>query len=158
MRLSKEAALEKAKHYCAYQERSHQEVRDKLYSLGLFKADVEEVLSNLISSSFLDEERFAIQFASGKFRIKNWGRIKIRHALKMKQVSDFNIRKALDLIDQREYEAILGKLASRKFDSLRNEPYPLRRGKTSQYLLQKGFERSAIHTIVEQLGPDKPCT
>ena len=87
MRFSKEVTLQKAKHYCKYQERSHQEVRNKLYALGLCKADVEELLSNLISEHYLDEERFALQYVSGKFRIKKWGRIKIREGLKLKQVS-----------------------------------------------------------------------
>ena len=90
---SKEEALQKAKQYCAYQERSHSEVKEKLYSFGLYKKDVDELLSELISENYLNEERFAIMFAGGKFRIKQWGRIKIKYALKQKQVSEYCIKK-----------------------------------------------------------------
>ncbi|MEJ7684971.1 MAG: RecX family transcriptional regulator [Segetibacter sp.] len=75
-RLTKEQALEKIKQYCGYQERCHSEVKDKLYSYGLQKNEVDEIISQLIENNYLNEERFAIQFAGGKFRMKNWGRKK----------------------------------------------------------------------------------
>src|ERR1700754_4898085 len=87
--LSKEQALQKLRHYCAYQERCHAEVKEKLYSFGLRKQMVEESIAQLI------EERFAIQFAGGKFRMKQWGRVKIKHALKQKQVSTYCINRAM---------------------------------------------------------------
>ena len=77
-RISPEKAMQKLKHYCGYQERSHLEVKQKLYSLGLMKKEVEELISRLIEEGYLNEERFAIHFASGKLRIKGWGRQKIR--------------------------------------------------------------------------------
>jgi regulatory protein len=104
---SKEEALQKAKHYCAYQERCHSEVKEKLYSLGMNKKEVDELLSELISDNYLNEERFAILFAGGKFRIKQWGRIKIKYALKQKQVSEYCIKKALAAIYERDYNKTL---------------------------------------------------
>ena len=86
--LSPEKALQKAESYCSYQERSQQEVRDKIYSWGLLRNDVENILSTLITSGFLKEERFASAFTRGKFRIKKWGRNKIREALRGKKVSE----------------------------------------------------------------------
>ena len=74
-------ALPKIKQYCAYQERSHSEIKDKLYGFGLRKNEVEEILATLIEENYCNEERFAEQFAGGKFRMKQWGRIKIRRAL-----------------------------------------------------------------------------
>ena len=81
-RLTKEQGLEKIKPYCAYQERCHREVKEKLYSYGLRKAEVEEILSFLIEENYLNEERFAVQFAGGKFRIKQWGKKKIQYEFK----------------------------------------------------------------------------
>jgi regulatory protein len=75
--LTKEQALQKARHYCGYQERSHAEVKEKLYSFGLRRQEVEESLSQLIEEDYLNEERFAQQFAGGHFRMKQWGRVKI---------------------------------------------------------------------------------
>ena len=81
VRIGKEQAIQRIRHYCAYQERAQQEVRDKLYELGMTMDEVEEIMSDLIAENFLNEERFAVQFAGGHFRIKGWGKVKIQHAL-----------------------------------------------------------------------------
>src|SRR6187549_1978004 len=93
--ITPEKALQKAENYCAYQERSQQEVRDKIYSWGLHRNDVENIISKLITDGFLKEERFAQAYARGKFRIKKWGRNKIREALRGKKVPDSLINKSL---------------------------------------------------------------
>ncbi len=79
VRIGKEQAIQRIRHYCAYQERAQQEVRDKLYELGMTMDEVEEIMSDLIAENFLNEERFALQFAGGHFRIKGWGKVKIQH-------------------------------------------------------------------------------
>src|SRR5690606_33190020 len=96
-----EQALQKIKQYCAYQERCHSEVRDKLYSFGLRQSEVEEMITLLIVENYLNEERFAIHFAGGKFRMKQWGKHKIKQALKLRKVSDYCINKALKDIDSK---------------------------------------------------------
>jgi len=103
-------ALEKLRSYCAYQERSQQEVRDKLYSLGMTKDEVEQGLTALITEGFVNEGRFAEAYARGKHRTKRWGRIKIRVGLKRHGVSDACIKRALDNLSDQEYLATLGKL------------------------------------------------
>src|SRR4051812_46425387 len=103
-------ALLKAQKYCAYQERSQQEVRDKVYSWGLHRNEVESIISELIVSGYLKEERFAVAFAGGKFRIKGWGKIKIKQALKLKSVPEKVINIALNEIDDRDYKKTLKKL------------------------------------------------
>lgn len=113
--------LQKAKHYCAYRERCHSEVREKLYSLRLHKNEVEQLLTQLIEEKFLNEERFAIAYAGGKFRIKNWGKEKIRYALKQKQVSAYCIRKALNSIGNSDYDKIFILVADKKLQLLKSE-------------------------------------
>src|SRR5690606_26754360 len=93
--LTPEQALQKLKHYCAYQERSHSEVVEKLYSLGVWKREHDAIIASLIEEGYLNEERFAIAFAGGKFRMKKWGRTKIKYELKQRQVSEYSIKKAL---------------------------------------------------------------
>jgi len=88
-RLSGEQALQKLRQYCGYQERCHQEVKEKLYSLGIREADQGTLIATLIEENYLNEERFAIAFAGGKFRIKEWGKNKIRYELRQRQVSDY---------------------------------------------------------------------
>ena len=88
-------ALLKMQSWCAYQERCQHDARNKLYELGLWPEAVENIIVKLIEENFINEERFAIQFAKGKFNIKKWGRIKIKQELKQKRVSDYCLKKAL---------------------------------------------------------------
>lgn len=149
---SKEQALQKAKQYCAYQERCHSEVKEKLYSLGMHKNEVDELLSELISENYLNEERFAIQFAGGKFRIKQWGRIKIKHALKYKQVSDYCIKKALASINETDYRNTLQKLFDQKLKTLKAEKNIfIKKRKLQDHLIQKGFETALVQHLIAGL-------
>ena len=144
-RTSPETALKKLKHFCGYQERCHADVKEKLYSLGLFKQEVESVISQLIEEGYLNEERFAIQFASGKSRIKNWGTQKIRYALRQKGVSDFCINKALKSLDGTDYINGFNRLALKKWTTLRSEKNIFaKKKKWQQFLLQRGFDLSMI--------------
>jgi regulatory protein len=147
--LTIEQALQKARHYCAYQDRCHSEVKEKLYALGLGKKDVEEALSRLIEDNYLNEERFAIQFAGGRFRMKRWGRVKIRYELKQKQIGEYLIKKALAAIDEEDYGQALTRLAADKWEALRDETNVfVRRKKVQDFLLQRGFEAGLIAEAV----------
>ena len=149
--LTKEQALQKLKHYCGYQERSHKEVKEKLYSYGLHRQETEESISQLIEEGYLNEERFAIQYAGGKFRMKQWGKVKIKYELKQKQVGDYCIKKALQQIDEDDYLQTLQKLAEQKWTLLRGEKniYTKKR-KLQDYLLQKGFEGDKVSEMVKK--------
>jgi regulatory protein len=151
--LTKEQALQKLRHYCAYQERCHMEVKEKLYSFGLRKQMVEESISQLIEEDYLNEERFAIQYAGGKFRMKQWGRVKIKHALQQKQVSTYCINKAMKEIDDDDYEKTLHKLAEQKWNLVTGEGVNLfvKMSKTTDYLLQKGYEAELVRGVVQEL-------
>lgn len=151
--LTKEQALQKLRHFCAYQERSHAEVKEKLYSFGLRKPVVEESIAQLIEEDYLNEERFAIQFAGGKFRIKQWGRVKIKHALKQKQVSEYCIKKALKEIDEKDYLTTLHKLAAQKWKTIKGPGVNgfIKLSKTTDYLLQKGYEPELVKQAVQKL-------
>jgi regulatory protein len=153
--LTKEQALQKLKHYCAYQERCHSEVKEKLYSLGVWKKEHDEITARLIEENYLNEERFAIAFAGGKFRIKQWGRVKIKYELKQKQVSDYSIKKALKQIDEEDYMKVLGKLAKEKFASLKSEQYLVRKKKTMDYLFQRGFEGELVNESIKTITDKK---
>ena len=148
--LTNEQALQKLKHYCAYQERCHSEVKEKLYNLGVWKKEHDEIIAVLIEENYLNEELFAIAFAGGRFRIKQWGRVKIKYELKQKQVSDYSIKKALKQIDEVDYLKVLNKLAKEKYASLKNEQYLIRKKKTIDYLIGKGFEMELVRAVLEK--------
>ena len=142
-------ALAKAEHYCAYQERSQQEVRDKLYEWGLWTDAVENIISQLIGSNFLNEERFAKAYAKGKFNQKGWGRIKIKQGLKFKHVPDVLIKKALQTIDASDYFNTLEQVLAKKSASLtEKDPYK-RKYKLQQYALGRGYENDLIAEVLK---------
>jgi regulatory protein len=151
LQLTKEQALQKLRHYCGYQERSHHEVEQKLWELRVNKAYHEEIVFTLIHEDYLNEQRFATHFAGGKFRMNEWGKKKISYALKEKRVSDYCIQKALNEINYDDYEKILKELAVKKYDSLKNDQYLVRKKKTIDYLLQKGFEFELVNNVVKDL-------
>ena len=150
--LTKEQALQKLRQYCAYQERSHYEVQQKLYELGIRKADHDEIIATLIEEDYLNEERFAIQYVGGKFRMKDWGRKKIYYALKEKKVSEYSITKALMQIDEEAYQETLKELAEKKYESLKEEQHLVRKRKTIDYLLQKGYESDLVTGTVNAIA------
>jgi regulatory protein len=149
--LGPEQALQKIKQFCAYQERCHFETKEKLYTMGLFKMDVEKIMSTLIEENYLNEERYAQAFAGGHFRQKKWGRIKIEAALKQKRVSSYNIRIGLKEIDEKAYLHCLQQLTATKWALLKGQQYLIRANKTTSYLLQKGFELPLVQKAINQI-------
>jgi regulatory protein len=151
LNIGTEKALQKIGQFCAYQERNHKEVKEKLYSYGLYKDQVEELISKLIQENFLNEERYAIAYAGGKFRAKDWGKNKIKYGLKQHQVSDYCINKALKTIDEEEYVKTLQKLYAAKEKTLKSEKNIfIKKKKIQQYLMQKGYETSLINELFSQ--------
>lgn len=161
-RLPPDQALQKVRHYCAYQERSHQEVRQKLFSLGLNRQETELLLSQLIEEGALNEQRFASAFAGGKFRMKQWGRKKIASALKQRGISSYCITNALSSIDSEQYITVLKQQAEKKWRSVKGSGVNryVKMSKTTAYLLQKGYEpalvREAVIQLVDATGEKPP--
>ena len=134
--------------YCAFQERSQQEVRDKLYALGLHRREVEQAIGELIAEGFLKEERFALAFAGGKFRMKKWGRVKIKNALREKKVSEPLIKQALAAIDQRDYLKTLQQVIAAKAKITKAENPLKRKYKLASYAIQRGFEPDLVWELL----------
>ncbi|SEO09532.1 regulatory protein [bacterium A37T11] len=146
--LTPDQAKSKAESYCAYQDRSQQEVRDKLYSWGLHRADVENLISELIVDQFLSEERFAQAYVSGKFRMKQWGKVKIKQGLKTKSVPDKLIAQALASIDPSEYVATLKELLQKKAKTVHEANAYKRKAKLVNFALAKGYESDLIFDLL----------
>lgn len=152
--LTKEQAIQKLRQFCAYQERSHSEVKQKLYDLGVWKSEHDEIIASLIEDDYLNEERFAKAFVGGKYRMKDWGRKKIYYGLKEKGISDYLIKKAMKEIEEEGYLKTLQTLAEKKYESLKGEQYLVRKKKTMDYLLQKGYEPNLVTGIVNSFGKE----
>jgi regulatory protein len=145
-------AHSKAESFCAYQERSQHEVRSKLYEWGLHQKDVEVIISDLIENNFLNEERFAVAYTLGKFRIKGWGKVKIRQGLKLKQVPDKLIQKSLKKIDPEDYVRKLEQLLDKKTALVKEKDPFKRRYKLVQHAASRGFEKDLIYDLLKDKG------
>ena len=142
-------ALAKAENYCAYQERSQQEVRDKLYEWGLWTSAVENIISTLVEENYLNEERFAKAYTRGKFNQKSWGKIKIKMGLQLKKVSPPLIKKALMTIDLDDYMDTLTRVIEKKDKTLTEKNARKRQYKLQQYALSRGFETELTAEVLK---------
>jgi regulatory protein len=148
--LSRKEAKLKATDYCAYQERSQQQVRDKLYDYGLHQDEVEEVLSELIVEDFINEERFSKAYAGGKFRMKKWGRSKIIQGLKHHRISEYCIKQGLLEIEEEQYRSALKIILERKRETTKaNNDYQLN-VKVAQYALGRGYESNLVWELLKE--------
>ncbi len=139
-KLTPQQAKPKIEHFCNYQERCHSEVTDKLYEFGLHTDEVNELLGYLVKKGLLNEERFARAFAGGKFRQKQWGKNKIRRELKMRNLSEYCIKKGLMEIDEADYRRTLKSLAEKYERTLKDKLSYIRKQKILKHLVQKGYE------------------
>lgn len=151
-RYSPTEALAKIQRYCAYQERSHKEVKTKLFDYGLYASEVDELLSRLISDGFLNEERFAKAFAGGKFRIKKWGRLKIKNELEFMGLTKNCIQRGLNEIDAADYRKTLHLLLKKKSMLLTEENAFKKRDKLARYAISKGYEPEMVWQVVKELA------
>lgn len=140
--------LIKAASFCAYQERTQREVRERLAKWDVKDEDAEEVIAELIVQNYLNEERFARTFAGGKFRVKQWGKLKIKFELKMRGLSEYNIRAGLSEIDLEDYYTTIKELIKKKSFELRNDNPLARKQKIARFLVGKGFESNLIWEIL----------
>jgi regulatory protein len=154
-KLTPQQAREKIQGYCAYQERSHEEVRNKLFQFGISSSDADEIITALILDGFLNEERFAKAYAGGKFRLKKWGRLKIENALEKKGVSKNCIRSGLKEIDEEDYVITLRQILEGKADNIEEENLYVKRDKLSQFAILKGYEPELVWKLLKEIFPDK---
>ncbi len=144
-------AIHKIEHYCAYQERCHEEVVQKLKSMKMDTDEIDTIMVHLISDNFLNEERFAQSFARGKHRIKHWGKVRIVNELKAKKITQTLINIALKEISTEEYLSTFHTLAERNWESILETNNLKKRKKFCDYLLRKGFESNLVYEKVKEL-------
>lgn len=144
-------AIKKMEHYCAYQDRCHKDISEKLATMKLIPEAKEKIILHLIEHNFLNEERFAKSFARGKFRIKKWGKQRITRELKFRQISEYCIRIALKEIPENDYLETFHEIAEKKFESITVTDIYKKRKKLIDYLLYRGWENQLVFDKVTEL-------
>ena len=144
-------AKKKLEHYCAYQERCHKEVLQKLKGMNMIPEVIDVVIGHLLEHDFLNEERFAKNYILGKFKIKKWGKRRLTLALKQKDITKYNINLALNLIGDNEYIDTFNALAEKKLESIRETNVLKKKKKLTDYLLYRGWEPHLVYDKVNEL-------
>lgn len=143
---------EKLKNYCAIQERCQWDLIQKMNKLLLNKKTKDKILTILIKENYLDEERYALAFVNGKFKIKNWGKQKIKKALAQKHISNRCIENSLNIIEKKEYVRVLEKLLRKKKESIKEKSNFIQNSKIANFLIQRGFESYLVWQKIKKLG------
>ena len=147
-----EEARQRLEHYCAYQERCHKEVEQKLYEMQMIPAAKEQIIHHLLQHNFLNETRFSQAFARGKFRTKKWGKTRITRELKMRNISAYNVKLALKEIPESEYYKIFDALVEKRLQQLTSEEnLQKKRKKLADYLLYRGWESHLVYERVREV-------
>lgn len=147
-------ATRKIEGYCAYQERCHKEVIQKLRNMRMIPVAIDQIVAHLIQENYLNEERFAQSFARGKFNIKKWGRNRIINELKRRDISRFNIKIALKEIDDYNYLETLDKLSKKRLSQITETNIQKRKKKLADYLLYRGWESHLVYQKIKELIPN----
>lgn len=148
-------AIKKLENYCAYQDRCHKEVIAKLREMRMIPEAIDQIVGKLIQDNFLNEERFAKSFARGKFNIKKWGKNRIVKELKQRDISKFNIKIALEEIDNGEYYKTFHALAKKRLTEIKEKDLQKRRKKLADYLIYRGWESNMVYEKIGELIPFK---
>lgn len=144
-------AKPKIEKFCAYQERSHQQVKRKLQGYGLNGTDADILLVELMHANFLNEERFAMAYARGKFKIKGWGKAKIKQGLKREGVGEKLIQQALASLGMDDYLDTLNTLTTKKWPLIKGASHIEKVFKLKRYLVGKGYDFEAIDKAIAQV-------
>lgn len=144
-------AKKKLEHYCAYQERCHKEVLQKLKDMNMIPEVIDVVIGHLLEHNFLNEERFAKNYILGKFKIKKWGKRRLTLALKQKDISKYNINLAMKIIGDDEYIDTFNALAVKKLNAICETNLLKKKKKLADYLLYRGWEPNLVYDKVNEL-------
>lgn len=147
-------AKQRAGRFCAFRERSPNEVLEKLMDWGVGEHDAEKIVDELIKEKFIDEQRFANAYCNDKFEFNSWGKQKIKANIYTHKLSSSAIDIALDRIESRKYETRCFELTERKWEKLERDEPAKRKQKTLAYLANKGYEMDLIWKCINKLAKD----
>lgn len=150
---SVDEALKSLERYCAYQERCHKEVHQKLYEMKMIPAARDKIIVHLLQHDFLNEERYAKAFVRGKFRIKKWGKQRLILELKRKDINKTIIDLALKEIDDNEYLSVFNELALKRVNAIKEKQIQKKRKKLADYLFYRGWESQLVYDKIRELIP-----
>lgn len=147
--------LSKYMRICARTEKCTSEIVEKMTHEGIEKTIQKKIIQELVAGNFIDDSRYAMAFCREKNRLNAWGKIKLSHVLKHKQINRELIEKALGSLDETEYISILRKQLEKKLKICNDQDYNMLYGKLYRFGLSKGFESPLVQQLVDELIKEK---
>eukprot|EP01156_Anaeramoeba_ignava_P003557 Anaeramoba_ignava/a223167_11.p2 GENE.a223167_11~~a223167_11.p2 ORF type:complete len:162 (+),score=11.28 a223167_11:181-666(+) len=144
MSSEKEAFLNKARRFCSSSERCCFDVKQKLRVWKALDIWHDEIIESLIHDGFISEDRFVNAYIHDKYKLNNWGKVKIRYNLQQKQIPSVLINKFLDDLDDEEYRSVAAKLMMKKVKLTNKKEYEILKNSVFRYMLSRGFEINII--------------
>ena len=148
---SVEEIKKKLEKYCVYQDRCHKEIERKLFEYSLIPEAKDLIILHLLEHDFLNEERFSKSYARGKFNIKKWGKQRIIRELKLREISEYNIKVALKEIPEELYLKTVYEITEKRNNSVSEEDIYKRKKKLTDFLMRKGYEFDLIYRTVKDV-------
>ncbi len=145
------AALCKAQDFCSKQETCISGIRKKLDQWSVNPAYHERILKDLKAEKFIDETRYASLFVKEKFRLNQWGIIKIHHTMKTKKIPEYIINEAINEIPDDEYFRTLEKIMTQKLRNIKARNKFEQKGKLYRYAASKGYENDKIMEVINSI-------
>ncbi len=138
-------AYSKMARLCSRSEQCSADIRKKIIAFELVSEVVDEIIEKLKVEKYLNDERYIKAYVADKFRINKWGRVKIRHNLRMKGLPEAMIQNELDEIDEEKYKAVLIKTMNSKAKTVKKKNRFEKMGQIIRFAQTRGFEPELIH-------------
>ena len=143
---ARERTVQRAVKLLAAKPRSIEELRERLLEKAWTNEEaVDAAINKLKEYGYLDDERYAVGFASFRVRQRPVGRQRLARDLQMKKVGRETADAALDLVYQETPEELLIERAIEKRVRLRGRPTTRQETKSLyDHLLRQGFPYDLI--------------
>ena len=136
---------------CSRSEQCSADIRKKIVAFEIMDELVEEIISKLKKDKFIDDERYVKAYVSDKFKLNKWGKIKIRHYLRAKGLSDHLIEIGLDEINEEQYKKALIATLKEKAKKVKSDNKYEKTGQIIRFAQSRGFEPEIIHRYLNEV-------
>ena len=135
---------------CSRSEECSPDLRKKITEMGGDQDMADRILQRLQEEKYQDDERYVRAYVRDKFRLNQWGRVKMRYYLKMKGLKDPIIEKGFGEIDEDQYVSLLKKTMKDKAKTIKKKEKYEKMAQVIRFAQGRGFEPELIHRYLQE--------
>jgi regulatory protein len=136
---------------CSRSEQCSPDIHKKITAAGIGNDEAEEIIEKLKAEKFIDDGRYILSYVSDKFKFNKWGKVKIKHSLKMKGLPDDKIQEGLDGLDEKKYRDLLLRTMKEKARKVKKQNKFEKMGQVIRFAQTRGFEPELIHRYLNDV-------